>query len=294
MQPTEEVYIEQQAPAAGMSDSANVVVPSELLNYLVIAIIFGLVGGFAGYMIASIRAEDHQALIEQAVAAGIGAQDTQAIIDEAVAAILSAQEETLAAMAPPPSLDNPDSRFTVRADEARFIGPEDASVVIVEFSDFNCTFCDRFASETLDSLLEAYEGKVRFTYRDFPILAESSLTAALAGHCAAEQGNFWDYHNLLFENRGQFAREQLIDYAGRVNLDTDAFTTCLDEERYLETVVADYRDAEGMGIRGTPAFFINGRPISGAQPYDVFAGIIDEELAAAAGSDGESDEVTAS
>ncbi|MBZ0294699.1 MAG: thioredoxin domain-containing protein [Anaerolineae bacterium] len=269
IQPPEPVYIEQQAPSAEPPAAPSVmIIPREAFNYLIIAVIFGVVGGFVGYMFASSRVADNQALI-----------------DEAVAAIISAQEESLSAIAVPPSLDNPDSRFTVRADETRFQGPEDAPVVIVEFSDFNCTYCNRFANETLNPLLTNYEGKVRFTYRDYPILAESSLTAALAGHCAAEQGNFWDYHTMLFENRGEFAREQLIGYAESIGLDADSFTTCLDEERYLDTVVADYRDGEGLGIRGTPAFFINGRPISGAQPYEVFAGIIDEELAAAANSE---------
>lgn len=258
-----QVFIEEQPPAP-QPKTETPVAARELFNYLVIAVLFGLVGGFVGYMIASSRASDNQTLI-----------------DQAVAAIISAQEKTLAAMAPPPSLDNPDSRFTVRADEARFQGPEDAPVVIVEFSDFNCSFCGRFADETLNPLLAAYEGRVRFTYRDYPILAESSLTAALAGHCAAELGNFWDYHNILFANRGQFSREQLIGYAEAVGLDTEAFTVCLDEERYIDTVVGDYREAQAMGIRGTPAFFINGRPISGAQPYEVFAGVIEEELAAA-------------
>jgi protein-disulfide isomerase len=263
-----DVFIEQHPPVSALPVAAEPqTVRREVFNYLVIAVVFALVGGFAGYMLAS----------SSRTSAEI---DTQALAGEVALALRPMLDDVVAA-ARPPNLEDPSSRFNVSADERRVWGPDDAAVVIVEFSDFNCSFCGRFANETLQPLMDTYGDRVRFTYRDYPILAESSLTAALAGHCAAEQGNFWEYHNILFANPGNFSRDNLVTFAGRLRLDTAEFSACMDEERYLDTVIADYRAAQSLGLRGTPAFFINGRPISGAQPYQVFAGIIEEELAAA-------------
>jgi protein-disulfide isomerase len=201
------------------------------------------------------------------------------LIEQSVAAAMDAQADLIAASRGP-SLDDPNSRFTVSADDDPFLGPEDAPVVVVEFSDFNCTFCKRFASTTLQPLIDAYGDRVRFTYRDYPILAESSLTAALAAQCVNDQGQdkFWEYHNLLFSHQDGFSRESLITLAEQVGVDIDTFTTCLDEQTHLNEVVNDYREGQMLGIRGTPAFFVNGRPISGAQQYQVFASMIEEEL----------------
>lgn len=243
--------------------SAVLVIPRAVFNYFVIAIVFLILGVAIGILWANNNAATNKALIEQSVAAAIEAQGN------------------LIASTNPPSLDDPNSRFTISADNDPSIGPDDAPIQIVEFSDFNCGFCKRFADNTLQPILKAYGDKVRFTYRDFPILAESSLTAALAAQCANEQGKFWDYHNLLFSNQGDFSRDTLIRMAGDMGVDTDVFASCLDDQKYMDDVVADYRDAQRIGIRGTPAFFINGRPISGAQAYQVFADIIEQELEAA-------------
>ncbi len=290
-QATPDVYIEQARPEPAIPADA-VVLKREVFNYFVVALVFALLGGFIGYMIASSSAQSNEALVEEikaAVATGGGVSNPEMI--DALAAALMPQISEAIASARPPSLDDPDSRFTVAADESRFVGASEPEVVVIEFGDFNCSFCKRFHDQTLQPLIDTYGDRVRFAYRDYPILAESSLTAAMASHCAAEQGDFWEYHSLLYDNVGNFSRDSLIGFAGALNLDTAAFTTCLDEERYRDDVIADYREAEGLGIRGTPAFFINGRPISGAQPYEVFAGIIDEELAAV---DAASDETPAS
>lgn len=243
--------------------SAVLVIPRAVFNYFVIAIVFLVLGVTIGVLWANNNAATNKALIEQSVAAAIEAQGN------------------VIASTNPPSLDDPNSRFTISADNDPSIGPDDAPILIVEFSDFNCGFCKRFADNTLQPILKAYGDKVRFTYRDFPILAESSLTAALAAQCANEQGKFWDYHNVLFSNQGDFSRDTLVRMAGDVGVDTDVFASCLDDQKYMDEVVADYRDAQRIGIRGTPAFFINGRPISGAQAYQVFADIIEQELEAA-------------
>jgi protein-disulfide isomerase len=260
---------EWSAPSATVTEdsSAVLVIPRVVFNYVVIAGVFLILGVAIGVLWANNSAASNRALIEQSVAAAV-----------------EAQAELIAASTAP-SLDDPNSRFTVSADDDPFIGPEDAPIVIIEFSDFNCGYCKRFFTNTLQPILDTYGDSVRFTYRDYPILSESSLTAALAAQCANEQGKFWEFHNILFDNQGDFGRDALVRMAGEVGADTDTFAACLDDQKYMDEVVADYRDAQRIGIRGTPAFFINGRPISGAQGYQVFADIIEQELEAASAVD---------
>lgn len=273
------VSVEEQislpaAPQPREPEADALVIPRSLFNTVVVAVVFLIVGVVIG------------------LAAGGGSApqaDTRALIDEAVAAAFAAQSERVAglvaeavAASQPPSLDDPNSRFSVSSleeDPAR--GPADALVTIIEFSDFNCGYCKRWADDTLNPLLEKYSDSVRLVYRDFPILADTSVTAALAAQCAQDQGAFWGYHNLLFSNQGRFTRDDLLGYAAQLELDTDEFTACMDEQRHMSRIAADYQEAQALGVRGTPAFFINGRPISGAQPQEVFERIIDEELAAA-------------
>jgi len=251
--------------------STVMVIPRVMFNYFVIAVVFMILGVAIGVLWANNNAASNKTLIDQSVAAAIEAQG------DSVASSVA------------PSLDDPNSRFTVSADDDPFIGADDAPVVIVEFGDFNCGFCKRFNDNTMQPILEAYGDKIRFTYRDFPILAESSLTAALAAQCANEQEKFWPFHDLLFANQGDFSRDSLVRMAGEVGADTTVFASCLDDQKYMDEVVNDYREAQRIGVRGTPAFFINGRPISGAQGYQVFADIIEQEIEATSTSDQSAD-----
>jgi protein-disulfide isomerase len=252
------------------------VVPRAVFNYIVIAIVFFVLGAgvtILGYNgLFDSNKQENEDLISQAV-------------ERAVNEALDARDAAAAAQAQQENGPVQGEFYTVSADNDPFVGAEDAPVVIVEFSDFNCTYCSRFYNETLALLLEAYGDKIRFVYRDFPILAQSSVTASLAAECAYEQGNFWDYHNVLFENRGQFSRDQLVGYAESLGLDTEQFGTCLDNQQYQDEVVGDFRDAQTLGIRGTPSFFVNGQFVSGAQPFAVFATAIDEALAKLDGLD---------
>lgn len=231
-----------------------------MVNYILIAVLFFALGGIAGYATSSNSNED--------------------LIQQAVDAAYERQEETLneliesGALAASPSLDV--NSFT---DDDPSIGPEDAPVVIVEFSDFNCSFCKRFHDTTLQPLLEQYEGQIRFVYRDFAILGDTSITSAIASECAYDQDRFWDYHDLLFANQGNFSRDNLIGYATQLELDVDQFTVCIDDQVHLDDVRADSAAAQQIGARGTPAFLINGQFVSGAQPYEVFVQLIDAELA---------------
>lgn len=164
-------------------------------------------------------------------------------------------------------------------DDDPFIGNEEASVVIVEFSDFNCQYCKLFHDETLQQLLEAYEGNIQFVYRDFAILGPSSIDAAVAAECANEQSSFWEYHDILFENQGAFSNDDLIGYAKQLELDIDTFSVCLEDPEFINEVRRDSAAAQQIGARGTPAFLINGQFVSGAQPFEGFEAIIEQELA---------------
>ncbi len=171
----------------------------------------------------------------------------------------------------------------VSVDDDPYIGPEDAPVTIIEFSDFQCPFCKRFRDQTLDSLLAAYQGKIRFVYRDFPIsrIHPYAMKAAEAANCAGDQGKYWEYHDILFQNQSEWSREgakMFPVYAEKLGLDLEEFKTCLDTGKYTEEVKKDVADGKAAGVGGTPTFFINGRVLSGAQPLSAFQRIIDSIL----------------
>lgn len=156
-------------------------------------------------------------------------------------------------------------------------GPTNAPVTIVEFSDFGCPYCRR-AATTLEQVLETYGEKVHLVYRHYP-LQPNSQRAAEAASCANENGKFWPYHDLLFANQDAHADTDLKRYAKDVGLDEQTFATCLDSGRGTEVVERDTADGDAAGVTGTPSFFVNGRPLSGALPYDAFKQAIEEALA---------------
>ena len=126
-----------------------------------------------------------------------------------------------------------------------------------------------------------YGDRVRFVYRDYPVLSPESLPAANASLCANAQGQFWGYHDALFDNQADLGRDLYISIATDMGLDMEQFTACVDEVTFRDEIVGDLADGQALAIRGTPTFFINGRPLVGAQPYVAFAAVIEEELAAA-------------
>ena len=173
----------------------------------------------------------------------------------------------------------------VLSDARHFQGNKAAPITIVEFSDFNCGFCGRFATTSLDQLRDVYveTGKAQFIYKHFAILGPDSNRAAEASECAADQDEFWEFHDTLFTNRvsGQadLSENSLIAQAVDIGLDKDQFTDCLTSGKYSSQIQQETLTVQSMGMRGTPGFLINGVFLSGAQPFEVFEEIIEEQLA---------------
>jgi len=186
------------------------------------------------------------------------------------------------------------SIISVSLDDDPAKGNPDASVVIIEFSDFQCPFCSRFYHQTLPLIQENYidTGKVKFVYRDLPLdsLHPNARPAHIASECADEQGMFWGYHDILFENQAQWNRlgpddltSALIQYASSLGLDSASFESCLGSQTIADEVNADYLQGVSYGATGTPAFFIGNEDdgfikLVGAQPYAVFQQVIESQL----------------
>jgi len=177
----------------------------------------------------------------------------------------------------------PGPRAELEIGDAPFQGDEDAPVTIVEFSDFQCPFCSRFYSQTLPQIEEEYvqTGKVKFVYMHFPLesIHPQALPAALASECANEQGKFWEYHDIVFENQQSLGDANYKQWAGQLSLDQEQFDECYDSRKYESAVRSDLAAGSGAGVRGTPGFLLNGQLISGAQPFAVFQSAIEAELA---------------
>jgi protein-disulfide isomerase len=163
------------------------------------------------------------------------------------------------------------------------MGPANAPVTIIEFSDYECPYCKR-AEPTVKQVLDTYKDKVRLVYRHYPLpFHQNAKPAAQASACANAQGKFWEYHEKVF-TAPSLAKDTLKSLAGQTGLDQAKFDACLDNNETAGIVDKDMEDASAVGVRGTPAFFINGRMISGAQPFDRFKEIIEEELASTGGA----------
>ena len=171
-----------------------------------------------------------------------------------------------------------EERVPVDVDDDPALGPADAPVTMIEFSDYTCPYCRKFHEETFPALWEAYPDQLRFVYRDYPILSAESDAAAEAAECADEQGAFWAYHDALFRAQFGLGQDAYLVYAQILELDTARFSACVEARRYQAEVEADARDAAGWGVNGTPTFFINGIRLVGAQPFSEFALVIDAEL----------------
>jgi protein-disulfide isomerase len=171
-------------------------------------------------------------------------------------------------------------RYDISTEGYPSIGPDDAPITVVEFSDFQCPFCKRFHDETYQALLDAYPGQIRFVYRNLPLTSihPDAFPAAVASLCAEEQNAYWEYHNKLFSST-TLGTDTYLQYANELNLNIEEFTACLDSGKFDDFIQQDMDFAFNLGVSSTPTFFINGLAIVGAQPLSSFQNIIDKELA---------------
>jgi len=172
------------------------------------------------------------------------------------------------------------TRYDIPTENSYALGPVDAPITIVEFSDYQCPFCRRWHAEVYEPLLAAYPGKIRLVYRNLPLTSihPDALGAAEAAMCAGEQDVYWKYHDKLFSSES-LGNSVYLQYAQELGLNVPAFEACLNDHKYQKTIESDSDFAINLGIRSTPTFFINGLAVVGAQPLDVFKQVIDKELA---------------
>jgi protein-disulfide isomerase len=168
-----------------------------------------------------------------------------------------------------------------RLDDNPSEGPKDAPVVLTEFGDFGCPACRAWHnSGIIDQILRQYEGQIQFEWKDFPVITARSPKAAEAGQCAYDQDMFWEYHDYVYEQPGNvvdLSEQALKRYADEVGLNMEVFNACLESGQHERTVQVDRQDAMNLGLRGTPSFLINGRPVLGGQP-ELIIQAIDEAL----------------
>ncbi|HEX6248925.1 MAG TPA: thioredoxin domain-containing protein [Nocardioidaceae bacterium] len=180
--------------------------------------------------------------------------------------------------------DNPFAHIERRdPEDPAALGDVDAPVLMVNYSEYQCPFCGKFARDTKPELVDEYveDGTLRIEWRDFPYLGPESITSAKAAWAAGEQGKFWEYHDAMFEdqqppNSGKLTDEYLVDKAEQIGLDVDRFREDMTSKAAADKVKADFDEGQEIGVTGTPAFLVNGRPIMGAQPTETFVEAVEQ------------------
>ncbi len=177
-------------------------------------------------------------------------------------------------------------RFKIGADDDPIRGDANAPITIIEFADYECPYCER-ALPALTRILDEYKGQVRLVFRDFPLsFHQRAVPASVAANCAGEQDKYWEMHDILMTNQKKLEDAHLAGYAKDIGLDMAKFTECQGKESHVAEIMADMAEAQAAGVSGTPAFFVNGVLLSGAQPYEAFKSAVDAELAHLAKQDG--------
>jgi len=172
-------------------------------------------------------------------------------------------------------------RYDVPTGDNPSLGPADAAITIIEFSDYQCPYCRKWDLEAWPQIQAAYPGKIRLVYRDFPLYSihPESESAAIAAWCAGDQNKYWEFHDLLFSDQLPFGQDSYIKYATQAKLNVDQFTQCITAQKFKDNVSNNYSYASNLGVSSTPTFFVNGIPMVGAQPFEAFKQLIDKELA---------------
>ena len=175
------------------------------------------------------------------------------------------------------NIDPPRVKIDV-ADAVNAMGDKDAKITLVEFSDYQCPFCKR-VRPTIWRLVDEYKGKLRYVFMDFPLsFHKDARKASEAAWCAGDQGKYFDFNRKIFDNQEKISVENLKGYAKDLGLNTKKFDKCLDDGAHAKDIDAVVAKGAVVGVTGTPAYFINGIMISGAQPYESFKDLIESEL----------------
>ncbi len=159
-------------------------------------------------------------------------------------------------------------------------GDEDAPILMIEFTDFECPYCLKFNQEVYPLLTKNYDKELKYVFIPFPLdsIHPNAMNASLAAMCADDQGAFWEYRDLVFNAEEGYSKDAFLNYADQLKLDLDQFSGCIDDETYRELIEENIQRAMELGVASTPTFLINGLPVMGAQPYELFAGVIEAEL----------------
>ena len=252
----------------------KVTVKKSTFNGLVIGIIVlvGIASFFAGSYTSNLNSEQ------------ISADDLDKALSKLELKLMQNQLPTKQAAEP----------VKISIDDDPIIGDPNASITIVEFSDFQCPFCARFHTQTLPSILEQYidEGKVKLVFRDFPIqsIHPNALPASVAAECANDQDKFREMHDILFERQSEWNKVETTEalglfsqYASNMQLDQESFDSCLTSGKHIDEIKKDLEDGRNYGVTGTPGFFVGNDKIGfvelkGAQPFESFKKVIDAQL----------------
>jgi len=168
------------------------------------------------------------------------------------------------------------SKVTVTDGQIR--GNSEASIVIVEFSDFECPYCANF-HQTMNQVISDYPEDIKWIYKHFPLaFHEYARPTAEASECAAEQGKFWEFADQIFENQSRLGQDLYTEIVQDLGLNPDQFQECVSSRKYKDKVESDYQEGISAGVKGTPGSFINGVPLGGAVPYNQLKGAIDDLL----------------
>lgn len=200
--------------------------------------------------------------------------------------------QVVAQTAPPPE----PRIYEIKTEGYPSLGPADAPIEIVEFSDYQCPYCSRWHAQVYKPLLAAYPGKIRFVYRNFPLsFHQNAFASAEAALCAGDQDKYWEFHDLLFDNQTILNNQTgtILDqatysgFAQKLGLDVPTFEQCMTSHKYQQFIIDDANYASSLpndtngeaAVGGTPTFFVNGHRLGGAYPIEYFKEIIDAELA---------------
>ena len=195
---------------------------------------------------------------------------------------VQAQTPTSTADETPEATEEP----LIPLDDDPVLGSPDAPVTMIEYSEYLCPYCRSFALETLPRIEEEYidTGQVKLVFRDFPVHGQPAVMIAMVAECAADQDKFWEMHVMLFERTEEWSQsEDLLgtfqSYAEELGMNQDELTNCLELGTPFERIREDYNVGVQDGVTGTPGFLINGTPVIGAQPFEEFQRVIEQELA---------------